>query len=97
MQFTILTRLDSLVRPSHEGMMRAAAIIAIVSLAVAAAALLPATDPPAPALAHAGYGSELPRGCRFVIRIVVVNGIEIPLRYVVCPPASAAKPAVPIG
>lgn len=48
-------------------------------------------------LAHAGYGYDLPRGCRFVIRIVVVNGIDIPLRYVVCPSAPPADPRTPIG
>jgi hypothetical protein len=76
--------------------MRKAAIAAIIAVAAAVVAS-PATAAPAAEFAHAGYGYDVPRGCRFVIRIVVVNGIEIPLRYVVCPPSPAPKPTAPIG
>ena len=76
--------------------MRTAAIVAIIALAAAVVAS-PAAAAPAAEFVHAGYGYDMPRGCRFVIRIVVVNGIEISLRYVVCPPSPAPEPAAPIG
>ncbi|MDA0369167.1 MAG: hypothetical protein O3C65_13555 [Proteobacteria bacterium] len=38
-----------------------------------------------PAIAHGGSADPIPRGCHIVVEKVVINGVEIALRRVVCP------------
>ncbi|NQV79349.1 MAG: hypothetical protein HQ495_02295 [Alphaproteobacteria bacterium] len=38
-----------------------------------------------PAIAHGGSADPVPKGCHIVVEKVVINGVEIALRRVVCP------------
>lgn len=39
-----------------------------------------------PGWAHAGSSNPVPRGCHIVVEKVVIDGVEIVLRRVSCPP-----------